>query len=328
MEALEFIDKLPEFLNKNFFFICGEEAYLLDYSKKVLLDAFNIQFPEFNLITLKGKMTFGELYNSCLQAPCFSNYRVVILEDIDISEKTISFEQIMHDLPNQTKLLLFYTKQPDMRKTIYKEAKKRAVYIEANALKGDQLCKWLITVAKKQGIVLLKNTAELIIEISGGEMYTIKNEVQKLKYVGLKKPSAEEIQSVVAGSIEYDIFKFHSDMMAGKCTEAFEIFEKIRKDRNALIGFIGLMVSKFSPMYMARLCVNAGMSDRQIAEQLSRTIGIKIYPALFAARDCRAFRLEQIKASLRELERIDQLLKKGAKLTEYKLFFLKIYAKI
>ena len=215
-----------------------------------------------------------------------------------------------------------------MRKAVYKEIKKKAVCAEGDSLKEDALLKWLISSAKKEGIRLVKPVAELLIEICGSEMYALKNELEKLKYAQIFQPTEEDLRNIVAGSREYDIFNFHNAMMAGNYSEAFNIFEKLRRDRSALMGFIGLLVSKFSPMYMARQCADAGMNDRQIAERLSEATGIKHYPALFAARDCRDFQLEQIRRALQELEQADRALKTGGKLPEYKLMFLKIYGKV
>ena len=328
MQALEFINEIPALQKENLFLLYGEEHYLVDQCREALLSAFKIPFPEMNLTVIKEKAVFSEVQSACLQAPCFAEYRVVVLEDIDVSEKTFSFEKILETLPAQTKLVLYYSKKPDMRKAVYKELKKKAVCAEGDSLKGETLLKWLISSAKKAGIQLGTPVAELLIEICGSEMYALKNELEKLKFAQIFKPTEKDLQNIVAGSTEYDIFSFHSEMMAGNYNAAFEIFEKIRRDRSALMGFIGLLVSKFSPMYMARQCANAGMNDRQIAERLSETTGMKSYPALFAARDCRAFHLEQIRQALQELEQADQALKMGGKLPEYKLMFLKIYGKV
>ena len=328
MQALEFINQLPQLKTENCFFLYGEEQYLVDHCKDALIAALDIQFPEMNLTILKEKTTYADVKNACLQAPCFAELRVVLLEDIDISEKALQFEKVMEVLPPQTKLILAYSKKPDMRKGIYKDMKKNAVSAEGDALKGDGLLKWLVGNARKSGITLTKGTAELLIEIAGSEMYALKNEVDKLKYAGITKPNAEQLHTVAAGSTEYDIFQFHNHMMAGEYEEAFGIFEKVKRDRSGLIGFIGLLVSKFSPMYMAKQCAIAGMNDRQIADRLSETTGMKTYPALFAARDCRSFSLAQIRTALQQLEQVDQQLKMGGKLQEYKLTFLKMYGKL
>ena len=328
MQALEFINSISQLQEKNLFLLYGEEHYLIDQCKEALLKAFAIPFPEMNLAVLKENVIFAEVKNACLQAPCFADYRAVILEDVDVSEKTFSFEKILEVLPEQTKLVLYYSKKPDMRKAVYKEIKKKAVCAEGDSLKEDALLKWLISSAKKEGIRLVKPVAELLIEICGSEMYALKNELEKLKYAQIFQPTEEDLRKIVAGSREYDIFNFHNAMMAENYSEAFNVFEKLRRDRSALMGFIGLLVSKFSPMYMARQCADAGMNDRQIAERLSEATGIKHYPAVFAARDCRDFQLEQIRRALQELEQADRALKTGGKLPEYKLMFLKIYGKV
>lgn len=75
-----------------------------------------------------------------------------------------------------------------MRKGIYKDLKKCAVCAEADSLKPDALVKWMQSTAKRGGVQLSREMAELLVEISGGEMYALKNELDKLKFAGQKRP--------------------------------------------------------------------------------------------------------------------------------------------
>lgn len=328
MQALDFLNKVADYEGKNLFLLYGEEAYLVDRCRETLLAAWNVPFPEMNLTVFQEKVSYADLFGACIQAPCFADLRVIVLEEVDVSEKALRFADILEKLPPQSKLVLCFSKKPDMRKGIYKDLKKCAVCAEADSLKPDALVKWMQSTAKRGGVQLSREMAELLVEISGGEMYALKNELDKLKFAGQKRPGRAEILQIAAGSTEYDIFAFHKEMMASRYEAAFAIFEKVRRDRSALIGFLGLLVSKFAPMYMARQCADAGMSERQIADRLCETTGMKPYPALFAARDCRAFQLEEIRRALQELETMDHRLKSGGGMSEYRTAFLRMYGKI
>ncbi len=323
MTADEFFSHSEAAGQKNIFTGAGSEIYLLDEIRDRLLKYFDVPFPEMNVNIFRDKVTYQELETAVLQAPAFSPARIVILDRIDIWEKSLKFSEILDILPFETKLLVLTEKLK--AGNLSDRLKKDGAFIEAQSPKAEDLERWLITTAGKEGIKIRNNLARLMIEIAGGDMYTLENELKKLRVLGLTEPREKDIHAIVSGTLEYDIFSFHNFMMAGKYQDAFAVFEKMRKDRDQVMGFIGLLASKFYPMYLARSCIDSGMSNNAAADLISSKTKIKRYPALLAAQDARRFPKDAIKRSLRKLEEIDHLVKTGNKLNEYRTEFLKVY---
>ena len=59
---------------------------------------------------------------------------------------------------------------------------------------------------------------------------------------------------------------------------------KVQRDRKNFAGFIGLIISKISPIYMAKSCLNAGWTQRMAVAEMQKA-GIKEYPAKLACED-------------------------------------------
>ena len=323
MTAGEFFSRIDQYSDRNIFIGAGSEIYLIDEIRNRLLKYFDVPFPEMNVNVFREKVTYSELETALLQAPAFSPLRAVVIDGIDVSEKSLKFDELLDRLPSETKLIILTDRLRSGK--LYDRLKKEGVVIEASSPKEGDLERWLVSRAQAEGITLRRGIPELMLEIAGGDMYTLENELKKLRILGIKEPREKDIHATVSGTLEYDIFSFHNAMMAGRYDEAFSVFEKMRKDRDQVMGFIGLLVSKFYPMYLARSCIDSGMSNNATADLISSRTRIKRYPALLAAQDARKFSREAIKRSLRRLEEIDHLLKTGNRLREYRTEFLKVY---
>ena len=328
MQADEFLRRMEEFKDRNLFVIQGDEPYLMEQAEKALIDSFGLSFPEMNLTVLQDKAGYSDIWNTCMQAPCFASSRATVIDGIDVSSKDLDFSRILDELPKETKLVIVMRSKPDLRKSVYKRLKEEAVTCECNSLNEGMLVKWIKVTGKRKGVMLSDSASRLLLEITGADMNTILNEIEKMKFLMIRSPSEKEIRETVSGTLEYDIFEFHNCMMDGEYDKAFSIYESFRKNRDQVLGFIGLLTGKFTPMYLAKGLMMKGMPERGAADMVSETMGIKPYPALLAARDAKRFTLREIKNSIRELEEMDRRVKTFNKINDYKSLFLRIYNRV
>ncbi|MGI6664664.1 MAG: DNA polymerase III subunit delta [Christensenellaceae bacterium] len=328
MQASEFLKKIKSLDLPHIYLIIGEEAYMADRVKEALYASFGMQNEGLNETIYREKMTREALQQACLQAPAFSPVRMVYIEEVDISDPTLMMDSLLPMIPKETIVLLRYVKQPDMRKAVYKKAREMSMVIEAEAPKGNALVTWVISTAKKEGIALTKQLAEILLEITGSDMYTIQNEIKKIKQNGIAAPTLTDLKTLLSTTTEYDVFQFHNDMMDKNYLAALEIFEKIKKSRSELIRFIGLLVSKFTPMYMARMCLDAGWNDAKTAAALVERTRMKPYPARLAVRDAKPFSEQQLKAAIGMLQDMDSYLKTGYPMIVFEAAFLRMYGAV
>ena len=309
MEATEFLKKVKEYRQRQLFYLYGAEDYLIDTTVKQLTEALRVENFDFNYSICRGKAEYMEIADLCRQLPCFAQHRVVVLEDLDLFEKSAKMPELLKALPEYTKLIIVRHGKLDSRKAFAKALMKSAVCVECAPLKEVAMLRWIMSSAKKKGIVLSKDMAGFILEVCGGDMYAIQNEMNKLKYYP-KGQSREGLQEALATSIEYDTFSFHKLMRDREYEKAMDILRKVQKDRRDLAGFIGLIISKFTPAYMAKSCLNAGWTQRMTVEELVKA-GIKEYPAKLACGDAAHFTMQQLKRALRLLETVDFSMKSG-----------------
>lgn len=309
MEAAEFLRKRKEYKGGQLFFLYGNEPYLVDTTAKQLVSELRVANFEFNYTLYREKADFHEVLDMCRQMPCFAEYRVVQLEDLDLFEKNSKMPELLEHLPEHTKLVIVKHGKLDNRKVFTKALMSKAVCVLCDPLTDAAMLRWITSSAKKQGVILPRQSAELIYEVCGSDMYAIRNEINKLKFY----PAAHAergIEALLSASTEYDTFSFHKLMMAGEYEKAMDILRKVQKDRKNFAGFIGLVISKISPIYMAKSCLNAGWTQRMAIAEMQKA-GIKEYPARLACEDAAHFTMLQLKQALRILEGIDFSIKSG-----------------
>jgi len=325
MKAADFLNHIAHYAGRNLFLIIGTEAYIADTCAEEIIRSFKIQNEAWNLRIFREKASSEEVLAACLQAPCFSLARVTYLDNIDVSEEALRFSDILAALPDETKLVIKLYKKPDMRKNIYKTLFETAVVVEAEAPEGDALIKWVLSLARKEGVALSAALAEHVLAISGEDMYTVKNEIAKLSHLSVKKPTEKDLGILLSATIAYDAFSFHKDMLMGRWESAFLTFDKLHAKRDEITMFIGLLVSKFAPMHLARLCMDAGLSTQAAINELTKNAGLKNYPARLAVKECARFSKAQIEEALRLLEKMDRAVKTGEAFIGYRAAFLKMY---
>ncbi len=326
MEATDFLRKLKDYRDAQLFYLYGAEDYLVDAATAQLVSALKVEHFDFNYSVVRSKAEYREIADLCRQMPCFAKHRVVQLEDLDLFEKSSKMPELLEQLPEYTKLLIVRHGKLDNRKAFTKALLKKAVCVTCEPLGDAAMLRWIAGAAKKLGVTLSRDTASLIYEVCGSDMYAIQNELRKLKYYPASG-SGEGMEAILSASTEFDTFSFHKLMMAGSYDKAMDILRKVQRDRRSLAGFIGLIISKFSPIYMAKACLNAGWTQRMAIAEMVKA-GIKEYPAKLACGDAAHFTLLQLKQSLKLLEEVDFSMKSGGGNQGLETAMLRIYGAV
>ena len=78
----------------------GEEKYLIkEYNKKLIDKYLNEGYKEFNLITIDGsKFTYNKLHENLETLPFFDKFKIVILNNVDLTKSGISSKSNEFDL--------------------------------------------------------------------------------------------------------------------------------------------------------------------------------------------------------------------------------------
>ena len=327
MKADVFLKSPEKYLDQNLYFIYGEEYYFLCAAKKALLEGIDIEPKELNYTVMPPKADADEMIAVCEQLPFIGENRIVLWEESELFKKgdPAKLTKYLPRMNSTTKLIILLSGSPDKRKAFYKFLAKEACVIEAEPFKPADLAKWVSNRGRDFGLSVSQSTANALMEASGRDMGVLENELAKLKYAGRTKPSLRDIDEIASKSGEYNAFLFHEHMLKGRYDEAFRILEEIRSNEKTFVPFVALLASKFSPMYMAKTCLNAGVPAAQAADELRNRLKMHPFAAKKAVEECSSFKIGQLKNAIRFLGEYDLALKTGGANAGIEALVTKLY---
>ncbi len=327
MKPGEFSKKIKEGNLGDVLFVYGDDQYTLGKVMKELLEAIVREPYEMNLDICSKNDSLGVITQKAEQMPCFAPKRVVVIENSALFSGGDAGEIVnyLKDKPESTILVFRYDGLPDKRRALYKALSKNADVCEALQMNDRDTAEYVKKRAAEMGMKMTAETSALFVSIAGSSLYVINNELAKLAARGRKTISGNDIEECVSPSTEYNVFLFHGYMLEEKYGKAFKILDSIRAVEKTFIPFVGLLSSKFFPMYMAKSCVNSGMTPADAGKKVAEQLHIHPYAAKMAVQESGRFKIGQLRKSVELLGDYDLALKSGGADARIENLVLKVY---
>lgn len=345
MEVLDFTRNIKKYADERLFFVYGTESYLIDTACQLIYENCGLELPEFNYTKLEDGAASSQIIENAGKAPVFAEKTLLHIKNSELFEGKAAEQKALIDFLDEipeTSIVIFSfwgsddaklierssipLKKLDKRKALYKALCEKAFIVAANPLPPQTLRAWVLSTAKKKGLKLDPRDADFLSYICAPDMYSIMNELDKLKALGKEAPDAEDISSIASHTTEYSVFMFHDLMMKKDYNAAFELLHTIETEEKNFVGLVASLASKFRLMYMAKSSLSLGYSQAEAARQITEKTGTKPYPAKLAAQECKSFSLEALRRSFRLLLDYDITQKSSTSPEDFRIFALKLYS--
>ncbi len=203
------IDKLKQQLNNgtlnSFYYLAGDEQYLLDYYYDRFKDVCAGALPEFNFIELDGKkLDFDMLADASSSYPVMAEKKLIAVIDADAAAVKGSGEKklvaALEDIaPGVTVLFWEHAREKGKANAVEAAVKKcGGEVVRADKPKAEALIPWAQSIFAKAEIDISTQNCALLIELTGGSMLRLDNEIKKLiAYVGNGEVDRNAIEKMV-----------------------------------------------------------------------------------------------------------------------------------
>lgn len=307
MKAEEFLKSVETYKGKNVFLFYGEQGYLIDECISKLEALFGVD--DMSLTRFEGSYNSSEVINVLQSISFFCEYSVAVADSLPDGENAEKLLAFLDNAPEHAKMIFAVKGTIDKRKSFVKKLLKIAV--EVTAQEDADVVSWVVQEGKKNKINLDKTCAELMIQLAGQDMYTLKNEINKLSFLGKENISRQDILDNVSKGADYNIFLLNTLMLEGKYAEAFCLADEIIRQEKTAIPLIALLSNRFYQMYLARCCLDAGMRPDQAAAELQKSAKMNRFASKFIIKDAQHFSAHKLKSSVKLLADYDFALKSG-----------------
>jgi DNA polymerase-3 subunit delta len=304
------------------YLLFGKEAFLINETKQLLLNRilhedekdFNFSIYDLEETPIEAALEDAETF------PFLGEKKVLFLHNPTFLTAEKTKEKVEHNLAK----LEAYLKEPapysvlvlaapyeklDERKKITKELKRTAVIVEAKPLNEQELKGWIKERARQQGIEIDADAAELIITLTGNNLFMVTSEIDKLVLYAAETKiiDAGMVEMLVAKSLEQNIFSLIDKVVDRKLDEALRIYYDLLKQNEEPIKILAVLASQFRLFYQVKELARRGYGQQQIAGQLK----LNPYRVKLALRQINKFSDDELARIMKQLAEADYQMKTG-----------------
>ncbi|SEQ07232.1 DNA polymerase III, delta subunit [Lachnospiraceae bacterium RM5] len=294
---------------KNIYLIFGEEKYLVNRFKNMLLDAVTSKDDDMNFIRFYGKnIELSEVVEHAKTMPFFADYKVIFIEDSGWFKKANDFLDYVPGFSDQT-IVVFVESEVDKRGKLYKHVKQKGYACECTRLSKGELSRWILSALKKEKIEIDNETMDYLIMTLGDDMNKIEKELEKLiAYVDdEKKVTIDDINEVCHGEITGKIFDMIDAMGNKNQKKAMKLYYDLIATKEPPMRILYMLSRQFNILYQIREGIDNGESVDVIASKMK----MQSFIVKKSLSQCRNFSLKVLKMAMSNCLRLEEDIKTG-----------------
>ncbi|MBR0381875.1 MAG: DNA polymerase III subunit delta [Eubacterium sp.] len=254
----------------------GDEGYLLKQAGKMLRRALTGPDDTMNYMAYANEFVdIPALKDLADTFPFFAPKRLIVLDSTDILKTgKDAFLSLMKDMPDTTVLLILEA-EADKRTKAYKWIKKNgytAEFLKKNQSEDD-LIRTVALWLRQSGKKIRKEDALYILSRAGTDLFTLKNETDKLAaYLGDRdEVTREAIDAILSVETENRIFEMTDAVSAGNTKKALKQFEDLMVLKEQPLRVLALVVRQYRILSLV-----ADMESNHVPEtEMARAAGLQ-----------------------------------------------------
>lgn len=290
------------------YFIYGEESYLKEYYvSKIRAKLVSGSFEEFNFHRFDGKQVpVDDILKDADLLPMIGGCNLVLACDypFDKSENDCKeIKEYLTDIPETTVLVFWYNSlEPDVKKSarwkgVEAAFAKYGSSISFSRKSETDLVKLLVSGFRKRGAELSQNNARYLISVSGCDIKTLLNEVQKLSaFANGAQITKEMIDKLAVKCLQARIYDLSNAVVRGNYDKAYAVLDSLFAAKEDPVKVLSAISGCFVDMYRVKCAKTAGMPFDDVASYFNyrgREFALKN-----ASRDSAALSFDQLRRSL------------------------------
>ena len=294
---------------KNIYLIQGEDFFLFEKAKNMILNTCNIQMTDFNIARFDDDNFSAKTFvDSCEVFPIGDETRAIILKGISKISETDKKEILRYaenPVESTVVIILDYNNKFDF-------IKKSVEFVDAKRMEKNLLEKIIVSDLNKLGKKISMEACENLIEASNGYLTKIENEIVKLAFFSEDELITKQmVDKLVTKEIEYTTFELTEALAKRDGDKALNLLHLMEKE----MGVLSLISNHFRRMFFISI------SDMTNAE-LANYLGVKEFAILKARGQIKAFSKAQLRKINGLLEDVDYFIKSGKMQATNALYYL------
>ncbi len=312
------------------FFLYGEDDYRSNQKLKQIKEKFikDVDESGYNIVVLDENITVEKFSKEFSQTGFLARKKLIIIKNLlkqsitkDLGEIVLNYLNKFKNNNNQVKIdeddniIVFYEvglphskKEPlsGVKLQIFKRLDASKYSQEFKKLDNYKIIQWIQEEFKKNGKLIDKKSADLILAIAGNNLWVLKNEIDKLSnYTKSKEINNQDFKGLISTILNDDIFLF-SDYLAqnNKKMSLKLLDDQINSGVNS-IYLLTMIIRQFRILLKIKSALEEGVAENKLASYLS------LHPFVIkkSMASVKLYSLENLKEIYHKLLGLDQKMK-------------------
>ena len=266
------------------------------------------------LLDVNGpEVSLADVLDELRTLPFLADKRVVVIrkaDDFISRDKNRELLEKYFDSPCPTGILVLIVRSWRSNTRLARKLKKVGTLVTITPLKGRELSQRLVGYARDaHEINLNRDTAELLIDLAGGDLTRLYSEIDKLALFaqGEKSITPGHVESLIGHNRVFGAFEVIDAIIAAKPAQAVDRLRRMfADDKSTEYTVVGAFAFHLRRMFGAKVMLEKGMGTGQIATAMR----IWSNKERFFSQ-IRQMPLRQIGAYLKRLGQTDHAIKTG-----------------
>ena len=298
----------------NLFLITGDDEYTKSKSLEDLKSHFNnlekginfLSFDKENISLLSSELTTYSFFNDkkliVVKAPSSRKQDDSAQEDVEAETKKSDWfsDELKDNILNMIEdiTLVFYDEGSSKGK-LYNFVSKNGTVIACMKDKPFELVKWVFDYCKNQNVVISKQDATHLAEISGNNKQLLVNELSKLlDYIDNRIITKEDIDKMCIRTPETIVFDLTDSMGTKNYKKSLIVLDELLDNKEPIQKLLIIITKHFKSLLLTKACL---MQNKNVETEL----GIKSYPAMKYKSQASNFTLDELIKKFEDLANLD-----------------------
>ena len=295
---------------RHIYLLYGDEDYLLQQYKNKLVSALCDEGDTFNFARYEGKdVPVREVIDLCETMPFLSDRRVILFEDTGFfKNKCDELTDYAAAIPDYL-YLIFKEHQIDKRNRLYKLVSKEGRAAELKEPDEKTLIRWIGTILSKNGKKISARDASVILERTGSDMGTIRNELEKLiSYTeGRDAVTTADIDAVCSTQTVNRVFEMVRAAADKNQQKAMALYEDLLALKERPMTILFNMGRQFRQMFLTKQMQDEGTPSAEIA----RVLGVQPFVVRNLSACASRYRMKDLEKIIADFVDAEEAVKTG-----------------
>lgn len=267
------------------YFIYGNEPYLINHYINMIVDRAVTALPEINIKSIDSDFDIDEIISNAYLVPMMSNYKCIILNDLNLSELSDSDMKKLIEMaknPSDVSVVIFKFTSIEisfgknyLAKKISKNYKKLAeateegegIVSEVNHMTTGEIAKTLTSGALKRGCTLDSATARYMIEVCSDDLTTLLCEMEKLcSYLSSGTITKEHVDKICTRSVNARIFDLSKMILTKNVKAAMKILNDLLYQKVKESDIVYEIAKNYIDIYRMSSSKRANVSMNEVSK--------------------------------------------------------------